>query len=275
MTIDFVKMNGAGNDFVMIDARRRPIALAADTISFLCDRRRGIGADGVIVLEADARLDFRMRYFNSDGGEAEMCGNGARCAAAFCAERGLGMPDGTSRKLTFSSGAGSVSALVEGAMVSIGTVDAAALALEIPLSLADGVIIVHAVNTGVPHVVIHDEHAAARDDSYVESRGREIRRHERFLPAGTNVNFACRAPGGGVVIRTYERGVERETLACGTGSIAVAVVFAHLGLVRSPVALMTRGGDELLVSFELEPSGARNIVLAGPAQVNYRGAVTI
>ncbi|MBI4719690.1 MAG: hypothetical protein HY770_00315 [Chitinivibrionia bacterium] len=127
----------------------------------------------------------------------------------------------------------------------------------------------------MPHVVGQDDLTAELEDSFVETRGRAIRRHERFLPAGTNVNFASLARDGSVVIRSYERGVERETPACGTGSIAVAVVLSHLGLVRSPVALLTRGGDRLLVSFTLEPSGASGIVLAGPALVNYRGAVTL
>lgn len=275
MRIEFEKMNGAGNDFVMIDNLGGDIHLSASHIRRLCDRRRGIGADGVILLEEDSGADYRMRYYNSDGGEVEMCGNGARCAALFAVSLGLGRSQEGRTVLRFTAEPGLMEAAVDGPRVAIGMTDATAFEKDISLPVAQGSEIVHVINTGVPHVVVVEPHASTMSDREVFERGRAIRYHARFAPAGANANFVTVGDDGAVAIRTYERGVEEETLACGTGAVASAVVTAHLNELPSPVRLTTHGGEELTVSFDLEPAGARNVVLEGPATVNFSGTIEL
>jgi diaminopimelate epimerase len=275
VTIDFTKMNGAGNDFILIDCIEREPQLDGEQIAAICDRQRGIGADGVLMLLSDPEYDFRMRYYNRDGGAAEMCGNGARCLALFAANRGFGCEDGSGRAMTFSSSAGTLRARVEGGRVAIEMTDAVDLSLNMSLQVEKREEIVHFIYTGVPHVVVVREDAAGLADEYVERFGRAVRAHRRFEPQGCNVNFASHSADGPVVLRTYERGVEQETLACGTGAIAAAIIFKHLGISNPPVALITRGGDTLQVSFTPHSSGARNVVLEGPAQINYTGTISI
>lgn len=275
MIIEFTKMNGAGNDFIVVDAMREPIQLDGEQIASMCDRKRGIGADGVLLLEADPAHDFRMRYYNRDGGEAEMCGNGARCLALFAARRGLGTEVGDSRTLIFTTNAGTMRARVRGERIALEMADAFDLSLNISLQVENRDEIVHFINSGVPHVVALRTDITRLGNDDIALYGNMIRHHPRFAPEGCNVNFASRSPDGSIRIRTYERGVEEETLACGTGSVATAVVFGHLGLASSPARLLTRGGDELLVSFILERSGARGVVLEGPAKANFAGTITI
>jgi diaminopimelate epimerase len=266
--IPFQKMHGAGNDFIMIaggDLDR--VSLERESIAALCDRRTGIGADGlIIVAEADSPdAAFRMIYFNADGGEAEMCGNGARCTVDFAHRAGLFRE--RCRFETFSG-------LLEGAPVGEGEVEVSLPAwrdLEADLGL-DGSPFArqHACNTGVPHVVIPVADVTAVD---VVKWGSFFRHHGRFAPSGTNVNWVSPAPDGtGFLIRTYERGVEDETLACGTGASAAAVVLCHLKEATSPVALRTRGGDVLTVSVDF---AARSLRLRGPAVTSFKGEVRI
>lgn len=270
MNIEFTKMNGAGNDFVMIDNRGgRPPSSSA--IRALCDRRRGVGADGVILIETGRGEDFRMRYFNADGGEAEMCGNGARCAAWFAASLGIGTGDAGPVRLSFRSGAGKMGAVVDGERVAVAMTDATGFKKGVSVPVANGTEIVHLVNTGVPHAVRLEPDWHGLTGEQVATRGREIRLQKQFSPGGVNVNFVGVGDDGRVKIRTYERGVEGETLACGTGSVAGGIVLAHLGLVRSPVKVVTYGGDELTVTFELTRDGAKNVILEGPASVNFTG----
>lgn len=275
MKIDFTKMNGAGNDFVVIDCMREPARLDASRIALLCDRKHGVGADGVLLLEPDEEYDFRMRYFNRDGGEAEMCGNGARCLARYFAIRESGVAPAAEETVRFMTAAGAMQARIAGNRVALKMPDASRLTLNISLQVENREQIVHFIDTGVPHAVVHHADADALEDEFVDTVGRALRLHPRFQPDGCNVNFASTGPNGVIQIRTYERGVEQETLACGTGSVATAIVFAHLGLTAPPARLFTRGGDELRVSFELHPDGARNVVLDGPAEINFRGTISI
>lgn len=275
MIIEFTKMNGAGNDFIVVDAMNEPVALDADQIAFLCDRKRGIGADGVLLLEPDPGHDYRMRYFNRDGGEAGMCGNGARCLALFAVNRGLGGTADDSRRVTFATNAGTMRARVRGERIALEMADAFDLSLNLSLQVENRTEIVHFINTGVPHVVLRRTDIASLSDDDIVLYGKLLRHHSQFSPAGCNVNFASLSRDGSILIRTYERGVEQETLACGTGAVATAIIFAKLGLASSPARLSTRGGDELLVSFVLEPRGARGVILEGPARVNFTGTVSI
>jgi diaminopimelate epimerase len=275
MVVRFKKMNGAGNDFVVIDNRERPIRPSEKTIRELCDRKRGIGADGVILIEAEPQADFRMRYFNSDGGEAEMCGNGARCAALFASDIGLGTRDGETVQLRFFARPGPMTAVVHGDRAAIAMTDATRLESLISLPCAGGPEVVHFINTGVPHAVSVEKDWESLSDEQVLKRGREIRFHQRFSPGGANANFVRVREGGLVAIRTYERGVEAETLACGTGAVAAAVVLFHLGLVESPVRVITRGDELLRVSFTSTVTGATDVVLEGPAAFNFDGAIDL
>ena len=275
MRIEFEKMNGAGNDFVMIDNRKGDILLSPARIRALCDRRRGIGADGVILVELEAGVDFRMRYYNRDGGEAEMCGNGARCAARFAGSLGLGERWEGGVTLRYVATPGTMEAEVAGLQVAVRMTDATHFEKSISLAVADRTEIVHFINTGVPHVVIEAAGVNAIADGEILERGRAIRNHKRFAPDGTNVDFVSVSDDGIAEIRTYERGVEGETLACGTGAVAGAVVAAHLNGVPSPVTMITHGGEELTVAFVLEPAGARQVLLKGPAALNFRGSVEL
>jgi len=267
MTLRFTKMHGAGNDFVMLDHRDLGgVAVDGDLVVRLCDRRTGIGADGLIVIAPPAGGDtaFRMVYYNADGGEAEMCGNGARCSVAFAHAHGL-----AGRSCRFDTAAG----------VLTGTVHAPAdIAVTLPayrdlvtgLDLADSPWPAHhACNTGVPHLVIPVDDVDPVD---VVRWGRDFRHRDRFAPAGTNVNWVAPDPATGEFrLRTYERGVEDETLACGTGASAAAVVMSRLGLAGDTVPVRTRSGDLLTVTVDHD---RRSLLLRGPAVTSFTGEVT-
>ena len=264
----FTKMNGAGNDFVLIDNRAGEIHLDRSQIARLCDRHRGIGADGVLLLEkASNNADFRMRYFNADGGEAEMCGNGARCFARF-ANKVAGAPE----KVSFETPAGLIAAELAGDRVTLQMTDPTDLRLNINLPVADENNTVHFINSGVPHVVIP---VSQIDDVDVRRAGSPVRHHKMFSPKGANVNFIEKHGPTKITIRTYERGVEDETLACGTGVVASALVFAALENVNGTVTVITRGGDQLQVGFEKSGNQFRNVTLTGPAEFVFEGAIEI
>jgi diaminopimelate epimerase len=275
MRIGFTKMNGAGNDFVMIHNRERTVRENREVVRALCDRRRGIGADGVILIEPEDGVDFRMVYYNSDGGEAEMCGNGARCASLFAASLGMGRREGDKIRLSFAARPGRMEATVRGGRAAVSLTDAVGFERSVTLAVPGGSEIVHLINTGVPHAVAVEDTCERLRSADIAARGRAIRYHEKFAPAGINADFVAVGEDGRLAIRTYERGVEEETLACGTGAVAAAVVLSHLGRVESPVDLVTLGKEVLTVSFEPTPKGAAHVVLEGPAAVNFEGTVDI
>ncbi len=264
----FTKMNGAGNDFVLIDNRAGEIDLDRSQIARLCDRHRGIGADGILLLEkASNNADFRMRYFNADGGEAEMCGNGARCFARF-AKKVAGAPE----KVSFETPAGVISAALAGDLVTLQMTEPTDLRLNVKLPMADENNTVHFINSGVPHVVIP---VSQIDDVDVPRTGSAIRHHEMFSPKGANVNFIEKHGSNKIAIRTYERGVEDETLACGTGIVASALIFAITENADGPITVISRGGDELQVGFQKTNNHFRSVTLTGPAEFVFEGAIEI
>ena len=264
----FTKMNGAGNDFILFDNRTGEIDLDRNQIAQLCDRHRGIGADGILLLEKPTnRADFRMRYFNADGGEAEMCGNGARCFARFANKVGR-----QKEKISFETPAGVISAELKGDLVTLRMTEPTDLRLNVDLPLAAENKIVHFINSGVPHVVIP---VAKIDDADVRRDGAAIRYHKLFSPNGTNVNFVEKRGPNKIAIRTYERGVEDETLACGTGVVASALIFAASEDCEGPISVLARGGDELQVGFEKTQHQFRNVTLTGPAQFVFEGEIEI
>ena len=266
----YVKMHGAGNDFVMIDGRKLG-GLPADRLqklaALLCDRRRGLGADGIVVLYPAVAgtdgADFEMRYVNASGLPGEMCGNGARCAAFFAGEIGL-----AGRKTAFQTDAGMALAEIDGSSVTIEIPPPAEIELDLSLDIGPRKAIVHKLMVGVPHAVTF---VADVDSFPVDVEGPILRAHPAF-PDGCNANF-LELKGGELRMRTYERGVEAETLACGTGAVACAAVSFLLGRAGTPAAVRTHGGDLLQVALEYEAPIFRRAVLSGPTEVVARGEI--
>lgn len=270
MTLNFTKMNGAGNDFVMLDNRDLSLSLSKTEIEQLCDRHRGIGADGLLCVEpATDGGDFKMRYYNADGGEAEMCGNGARCFGRFVNR----LHDDKLQQIKFETMAGMISAEFEGDQVRINMSAPHSLKLAQNLHVAGTDLTVHSINTGVPHAVVFVDELAAVP---VMEWGAGLRYHEAFKPKGTNANFAKVTAPGSIAIRTYERGVEGETLACGTGMVTCALIHHELTGAPSPVSVLVKGGDTLKVGFEEQKKGEyTNVTLFGPADFVFTGSVNI
>jgi diaminopimelate epimerase len=273
MLLHFYKMNGAGNDFIVIDNRDLSVQLDQDTIAALCDRHRGVGADGLLAVEpAEQGADFKFRYYNADGGEAEMCGNGARCFGRFTAHLG----DDVAERVTFETIAGTLAAEMVGEHVRIAMSEPKDLKLDTGVVLPGLDAPLHFLNTGVPHAVAFVPGGDAFEDLDVFTHGRAIRRHPAFAPAGTNANFATVLAPGHIAIRTYERGVEAETLACGTGMVACALVHHLLTGAPSPVRVDVAGGDTLEIGFEPSDQGAfHNVTLTGPADFVFEGQIEI
>jgi diaminopimelate epimerase len=264
----FTKMNGAGNDFVMVDNRAGDIQLSPTQIAMICDRHRGVGADGILLLEKSTNgADFRMRYYNRDGGEAEMCGNGARCFARF-ANKIARAPE----KISFETPAGVIRAELHDGLVTLHMSEPTDTQLNMPLQVDGEETVVHYINSGVPHVVVP---VSRVDVVHVRTQGAVIRRHEKFSPAGANVNFLEKRGAKKIAIRTYERGVENETLACGTGVVASALIFASTENVDGPVGVLVRGGDELSVGFTKHGDHFHEVTLTGPADFVFEGAIEV
>ncbi len=263
--VQFTKMVASGNDFVVID-NRKGIIPASGIKSFasgICNRNYGVGGDGLLTIEKSRRADFRMRIINSDGSEAEMCGNGARCIALYANLNGI-----AGRKMSFETLAGIIEAQITGRQIKLKMSDPKNLKLDLNLDLSDGAYNVNFVNTGVPHAVIFADRVEGLDIGRI---GREVRYHSAFAPKGTNVNLVEAAGSNTLKVRTYERGVEGETLACGTGVTASAVIAASVKGFKSPVACMTKSGDKLKVYFRKEASGFTGVYLEGGAKTVFSG----
>lgn len=266
--IQFYKMSGCGNDFIIID-NRSPVVPEDNLNAFIvgiCRRKMSVGADGVILIENSDSVDFKWRFYNSDGSVAEMCGNGARCVSRFAFLNGIAGPE-----LSFETIAGVVSASVsENGQVKIRVTEPRDLVMDRPLLLNGESWTVSFVNTGVPHVVtVVDDIEAVP----VKTTGHDIRFHPDFAPAGTNANFVMLRPDRTVAVRTYERGVEDETLACGTGCVASALVTSRKFGLPSPVALLTRSGGTLKIYFNRHQDIDTDVYLEGDARVIYRGTL--
>lgn len=269
MTIDFVKMNGAGNDFILIDNRAGRIQLTTEQIIRLCHRQRGIGADGLFLLKPNAsgRAEWSWDFYNSDGSTADMCGNGARCFARF-----VQAVAGASDRTTFETGAGIIAATFHGARVTINLTAPHGLRLHEVIPAAGGKLTVHSLNTGVPHAVVFVPDA---DQAMVQALGAELRFHDHFKPKGTNVNFVQVQAPNRIRVRTYERGVEGETLACGTGVTASALISARVHRFTSPVQVQVQGGDTLEVSWTEAGETFSDVTLNGPADFVFRGTIDV
>jgi diaminopimelate epimerase len=263
--IHFFKMSGSGNDFIIIDNRFGAVEahVLPDFITGVCRRRLSAGADGLILVEKGRSADFSWRFFNKDGTRAEMCGNGARCVSRFAYLNGI-----AGKELTFETDTGIVSAHVKEDRVRVAMPDPGNLIPDYPLEISTGRIMVSSINTGVPHVVceVNDP-----DQINVAELGREIRYHRYYAPAGTNVNFITLNSDNSISLRTYERGVEDETLACGTGAIASALVTAAKRALASPIRVKPKGGGFLTIFFQNENRRFSSVFLEGDARVIYEG----
>ena len=263
-----VKMSGSGNDFILFDHRARQFSEAAmiRLTRLLCRRGLSVGADGMIFIEPSERYDFKWRFFNADGSEAEMCGNGGRCAARFAQRIGL-----AGAEMTFETIAGPIQARVEGRVVKLQLPVPKDIRMNQEIVLGDRRHLVDFINTGVPHTLLWVEEGEEMD---ISELGPQIRFHPQFQPAGTNVNFVRREEDHTLSLRTYERGVEAETLACGTGAVAAASIAYRKGWVRSPVAVRTRGGEILMVHLDEDGSGGIGAVyLEGLVTLVFQGEV--
>lgn len=266
--IPFWKMSGSGNDFILVDNRLHVLRGGYGVwAKRLCHRQFGVGADGLLLLEPDKREAFRMVYYNADGSRADMCGNGARCMAYFAHAHGA-----APSVFRFRTDAYPVGAKVDGRIVQVSLADARDYQPERPVKVDGKNYRPAFLNTGVPHAVLFVPNA---DKVYVSSLGRALRFHKAFGPKGANVNFVQKIGPHKLRVRTYERGVEGETLACGTGVTASAIAAALKGLVKVPVQCVVAGGDTLIVNFKMDPKNRRKpatgITLTGPVRLTFKG----
>lgn len=268
--IPFEKMSGTGNDFVIIDNRLLGILPEEqpELARKICRRMFSVGADGLIFIEDSTIADFAWNFYNADGSVAEMCGNGSRCAARFAFRHKI-----AGRKMQFETLAGIVVAEVgeEEAVVRVKLPPPRDFRLGLSLLIGEKERSVGYVDTGVPHAVIFVE----EDDVPVETWGRMVRFHQLFEPRGANANFVRVLPDGRIKVRTYERGVEAETMACGTGAVASALFAAMQKGLPSPIEVITSGGEMLTVLFDLfDGPVAENVFLQGPARLICTGNLT-
>jgi diaminopimelate epimerase len=265
--ICFVKMQGAGNDFIVVDNRAGIVAARARASRVWCDRKNSIGADGLLFLEKSKTADIKMRILNPDGSEAEMCGNGIRCIAKFAFDSKI-----TKKKFTIQTLAGIIDVEIKGQIIKARMVDPKDFKIGFHLLVNDKSMSLNFVDTGVPHAVCL---VKSVKDIEVDDLGRAIRQHDYFKPRGANVNFVRVCSDGTLEIRTYERGVEAETLACGTGSTAAALVSAAVYPIKSPVPVKTRGGEVLKVYFSKDGDRFYDVYLEGPVQKCFEGSVKL
>jgi diaminopimelate epimerase len=269
--IDFYKMSGSGNDFILVDNRANLIetAVAPELARNLCRRKVSVGADGLILIENDEEVDFSWSFFNADGSKAEMCGNGGRCVARLANMLGI-----CGSSLSFRTLAGIIRAEVSGRRVKLQMTEPRDLRLDLELELNGQRFNTHFVNTGVPHTVFILDGPEILAQQEVVGQGRKVRYHSQFAPAGTNVNFVAVLGEQALAIRTYERGVEDETLACGTGATAVALVGAAKGIVRPPVDVHTKSGETLTIYFDPKKGLPQEVYLEGETRMIYQGRLS-
>ena len=269
MILDFLKMSGAGNDFILVDNRAQRIHLTTEQIVKLCHRQLGIGADGIMLLipSPSERAEWAWQFYNNDGSHAEMCGNGARCFARFIQKL-----TGVTGKTSFETGAGVISAEFDGERVTVNLTKPSELRLNERVLVDGEQMTIHSLNTGVPHAVLFVLDA---DQAMVQKLGSTIRYHSNFAPKGTNVNFVQELGPNFIRVRTYERGVEGETLACGTGVTASALIASKVHQFTSPVKIQVQSGDTLEVSFTEKNGEFDNVCLNGPADFVYEGRIQI
>lgn len=268
---EFSKMAGGGNDFVVIDNRARGLVDGAALARRICTRRLSVGADGLILVEGSAKATVRMVYFNSDGSRADFCANGTRCAARFAFLNVM-----APRRMTIETDAGVVGAEIQESSVSLTLPAPKGFQAETPLETPGGTVAGSYIVVGVPHYVTYVlGNLWSRD---IDSVGRALRHHASLAPDGANVNFVSVASPSEIRVRTYERGVEAETLSCGSGVVASSCVSALTGKVDRTISVLTRSGIRYLVEMEIDEIGGerqvRQVRLTGDARLVYKSQLT-
>ena len=264
-SIKFTKTVATGNDFIVVDNRKGvvPDNELSALAKRLCDRKRAIGADGLLLVEPSKKADFKMRIFNPDGSEAEMCGNGSRCIALYAVRKKI-----TKSIMTIETMAGMLDASVEGNVVKVKLTDPKEIKWNFCLMINKCPYKVNFADTGVPHTIHFVDDLDGVD---VKNLGSHMRNHGEFAPDGTNADFVKVVGKNTIRIRTYERGVEDETLACGTGAVASAIISAEVEKMSSPVTVETQGGDKVKVYFDIVEGNFKNVYLEGEAKLVYEG----
>ncbi|MBU3758574.1 MAG: diaminopimelate epimerase [Candidatus Omnitrophica bacterium] len=266
-TFNFFKMQASGNDFVVVDNRKKAVKKSSEFTRKVCALHTGVGADGVLLVEKSRKADFKMRIINADGSEAEACGNGFRCIGLF-AHAQLGFP----ASFTFETLAGLVKASVKGKRVRVRMVKPKDLRERGHLNIGGRKLPYSFLNTGVPHAVVFTQ---GLDGIDVNALGRAIREHQDFKPRGTNANFVEIKNSREIRVRTYERGVEQETQACGTGSTASAILSALRGHTKPPIKVHTRGGEILNIDFKINGQDITDVDLEGEAHFVFEGKISV
>ncbi len=274
--IIFTKMSGAGNDFVVIDYKLNLIQnISAEFVKNICNRRDGIGADGLITINDSTGYDFTMNYFNADGSTGSLCANGARCAVLYASE--TGRLSRLNAKF-ISNGVDYNAEVISNSQVKFYLNSPHKIKYNFKIKTGGKLLNAHFADTGSPHVIIDINETEgfinSLDTVPVDLLGREIRHLPEFLPGGTNVNFVD-VKDGEIHIRTYERGVEAETLACGTGSVAAALILFVNKKLTVPIQIIPKSKEKLLVNFEVENSKVRNLSLTGPAKIVFTGEMKL
>lgn len=267
--VQFYKMVASGNDFIVIDNRGSKFTEAGHSLSevagILSERKLSVGADGMLIIEDSKKADFKMRIFNPDGSEVEMCGNGSRCAALYGVERGIAEKD-----MKIETLAGILEANVVGLKVKLKLTDPLNARLNKSLKIGKKIYKIHSINTGVPHAVIFSENIQKIN---VERLGREIRHHKSFEPEGTNADFVKIIGPNEISVRTYERGVEAETYACGTGAVASALISSLFHGLKSHIDVNTKSKEILRVYFNIKGKKIKDVYLEGEAKMVYTGRI--
>lgn len=269
--INFVKMQAGGNDFIVFDNRKKILFHKFSQLARkLCKRKISIGADGLLILEnspQNSKCDFQMRYFNADGSEADFCANGASCLALFSYKEKI-----VSRKMNFLAKKGIIFAEIKGEKVKLKLPSPRGLCLDFPLKVNGKKYVFSFLNSGVPHAINFVQEINKID---VNNLGKKIRYHTFFQPAGTNVDFVKIKNRNTISIRTYERGVEEETLSCGTGAVASAIIAGLKNLVSPPVKVLTRSGEILKVYYECNGKQAEEVYLENSPKIVFEGKIEI
>lgn len=259
-------MSGHGNDFVIVDNWDGQVKSAEmpELVRAVCRRRFGVGADGMVFIEAGPEeVDFGWRFFNADGSEADMCGNAGRCTAYYAHHNGIAPSE-----MSFMTNAGVINAEVMSKTVKVQLTQPSDIVLESELEIDDEKLTFCSINTGVPHAAIWVDDLENID---VTGIGRQVRFHPFYKPAGVNVNFIQVLGAGRLAVRTYERGVEDETLACGTGVAAAVLLTALRDQAESPTRVLTRGGEALTIYFTKTEDDLFDVFLEGPVRTIYTG----
>jgi len=267
--VRFTKMVASGNDFIVLDNRDSRFSGAGKAFSAmakaLCERRFSIGADGLLVIEGSKKADIRMRILNPDGSEVAMCGNGSRCAALYAVEKSI-----APHNMRIETRAGVLDAKVTGLRVKVKLTDPKKTKLNIAMKIGGKALKVHSINTGVPHAVVFTKNI---DKADVNGLGSKIRYSKKFGKAGTNADFVQITGSQEIKVRTYERGVEAETLACGTGATASAIIASVVSGLKPHIDVHTASGEVLRIYFTIKGKKIKDVYLEGEARTVCEGRI--